>query len=148
MCAMTELDKCFIAVTFVSEQLHLLTPSATLRFCGNVCLELLRINNTVTEGPHTQIFIYNNCSIIAYIFLRGNMYIQLLPSNVMRVHMQTDWCQGLMNFTPFRWVEVFMSIASRIHMILSRIPGVGSVTNNTTRVRIGYRIYSLWRLLL
>jgi hypothetical protein len=30
-------------------------------------------------------------------------------------------------------------------MILSRIPGVGSVTNNSTRVRIGYRIYSLWR---
>jgi hypothetical protein len=25
---------------------------------------------------------------------------------------------------------------------------VGSVTNNSTRVRIGYRIYSLWRLKL
>jgi hypothetical protein len=25
---------------------------------------------------------------------------------------------------------------------------MGSVTNNTTRVRIGYRIYSLWRLQL
>jgi hypothetical protein len=32
-------------------------------------------------------------------------------------------------------------------IILSRTR-VGSVTNNTTRVRIGYRIYSLWRLQL
>jgi hypothetical protein len=34
-------------------------------------------------------------------------------------------------------------------IILSHIPGVcGGVTNNTTtRVRIGYRIYSLWRFI-
>jgi hypothetical protein len=32
--------------------------------------------------------------------------------------------------------------------ILSRVPRMGgSVTNNTTRVRIGYRIYSLWRFI-
>jgi hypothetical protein len=30
-------------------------------------------------------------------------------------------------------------------LLLSRIPGVVSVTNNSTRVRIGYRIYALWR---
>jgi hypothetical protein len=29
--------------------------------------------------------------------------------------------------------------------ILSRIPGMVGVTNNSTRVRTGYRIYSLWR---
>jgi hypothetical protein len=29
-------------------------------------------------------------------------------------------------------------------MVFSRAR-MGSVTNNTTRVRIGYRIYSLWR---
>jgi hypothetical protein len=31
---------------------------------------------------------------------------------------------------------------------MSRIPGLcGSVTNNSTWVRIGYRIYSLWRFI-
>jgi hypothetical protein len=34
----------------------------------------------------------------------------------------------------------------RMTKILSRIPGMcGSVTSNNTWVRIGYRIYSLWR---
>jgi hypothetical protein len=33
-------------------------------------------------------------------------------------------------------------------IVLSRIPGMcGSVTNNSTWIRIGYWIYSLWRFI-
>jgi hypothetical protein len=39
-----------------------------------------------------------------------------------------------------RWI-----LLNCIRYILSHIPRMCGVTNNTTRVRIGYRIYSLWR---
>jgi hypothetical protein len=39
---------------------------------------------------------------------------------------------------------VFSTEPSRL-MLLSRTTGCGSVTNNSTWVRIRYRIYSLWR---
>jgi hypothetical protein len=40
-------------------------------------------------------------------------------------------------------------LARERNIILSRIPMMGSVTNNsTTKVRIGYRIYSLWRFII
>jgi hypothetical protein len=45
------------------------------------------------------------------------------------------------------YIYIYIYIYVYIY-ILSRIPGMcGSVTNNSTRVRIGYRIYSLWRFI-
>jgi hypothetical protein len=45
-------------------------------------------------------------------------------------------------FLPYCQRGLFPTV--KIESILSRTR-VGSVTNNSTRVRIGYRIYSLWR---
>jgi hypothetical protein len=48
-----------------------------------------------------------------------------------------------------RYRPLFLCTVSMLWVlkILSRIPGVVYVTDNSTRVRIGYRIYSLWRFI-
>jgi hypothetical protein len=51
------------------------------------------------------------------------------------------------NFRKFRGFFIMWRPLWRVgvSLIYCHVPGMGSVTNNSTWIRIGYRIYSLWR---